>query len=176
VSNEVVPLTALGAAVWLAVTLASGTLAPQAAAVVTERAAASRYDATLSGGASPLGARFAGINDSLKSRLNALAGSMGRADDVSAVLEKLMAWARKADIRFVRVQPQEQVEADGVVSYPVLLEFSCAYAELGRFMADLEAQPQSVRVTRVAVSARSGHACEVRLLVTMFLRSAGGGS
>ena len=89
-------------------------------------------------------------------------------------LPRMLGWAKAADIRFVRVEPKPQREGAGFTAFPVLLKFDCPYDAFGRFAANLESQPQVVRVNRISIDALSPHKVNVGLLVTVYLRPLSG--
>jgi len=143
-----------------------------------ERASAvAEYDSLLAGTGdyAALRGNLTAVNDSLENRLAMMSEGMSDADDLSGLLEMLIERARKADIRFVRVQPTGQEDGEGYTMYPVLLEFATDYVSLGRFVADLESQPHVARVERLALVAERGRELNVKLLVSVFLKSTNGG-
>ncbi len=89
--------------------------------------------------------------------------------DPGSYLETLISVARKADIRFVRVQPQEESRKEDVVLYPVLLELTTTYHELGHFVAALEKLPHLFRIDRCGLESNPEGKCDVRLLVTCLI-------
>jgi len=172
VENERVPLLVLAAAVWLAAAAVGHwalPLAVRARATATEVA---QYDSLLAqaGSAELLRRRLSSTNDSLRAILASESGGMARASDLSGMLEMIIERARTADIGFVSVKPQPRVRAGALESYPVLLEFDCAYQPLGRFVAGLEAQPHIARIERLALTARSARSIEVKMLLSVFLQ------
>jgi Tfp pilus assembly protein PilO len=106
----------------------------------------------------------------LNAKLTGLTAGLGDANDLSALLQMLIGKAKEADIRFVRMEPQQQSIAADFIRYPVVLDLSTTYHSLGKFIASLEASPQTVRVNRLALSATAGGAVTVRLLVTCYLQ------
>ena len=86
----------------------------------------------------------------------------------------LIAIARKSEVRFSRMQPQEEQSSDLFTEYPVLLSFTNSYHELGQFIAALEKLPYLFSVDRVAISTNDKGACDVRLLVTCHIPKGGG--
>lgn len=102
----------------------------------------------------------------LESRLSSNNGEKNTPADLSSFLETLIAVAKKADIRFVRMQPQTESHDRDFTLSPVLLELTTTYHALGQFIAELEKLPHLFTVTRLAISASRGGNCEVKLLAT----------
>jgi Tfp pilus assembly protein PilO len=92
--------------------------------------------------------------------------------DLSGMLQLLIVRARDADIRFVKMQPQQETQREKQVDYPVVLELTTSYHSLGRFISSLEELPQAVKIERLAVTAGK-NGLDVRILVTCFLKKAG---
>ena len=90
------------------------------------------------------------------------------AADLSGLLQLLIAKAKDADIRFVKMLPQQEARRQGRAEYPVVLEMTTAYHSLGRFVSSLEDLPRVFRVERLAVTAQK-NGLDVRVLVTCFL-------
>jgi Tfp pilus assembly protein PilO len=105
----------------------------------------------------------------LEAKLSVLTSGLGDAADLSALLQMLIGKAREADIRFVRMEPQQQSIGTDFIRYPVVLDMTTTYHSLGRFISAMEATPQSVRVNRLAMSATVAGTLNVRVLVTCFL-------
>ncbi len=174
--EELGSLLALAIVVWLGALAVERFMVPQTASAYERARAVTEYDSLLAetGDYAALRGKLETVNDSLDNRLALLSAGMSDANDLSALLEMLIDRAKKADIRFVRVQPTGQEEVEGYTMYPVVLEFSTGYAALGRFVAGLEAQPHVARVERLAISAKSAGEVRVVLLVAVFLKSKGG--
>lgn len=171
VESERVPLIALAAAVWVAAAALGHWALPQmvqARATVSEVA---QYDSVLAeaGSADLLRRRLVSTNDSLHAILAAATGGMARASDLSGMLQMIIERARAAGVGFVSVKPQPRVRDGTLESYPVLLEFDCAYQPLVRFVSGLEAQPHIARVDRLALTARSARSIDVKMLLSVFL-------
>ncbi|MBD3242767.1 MAG: type 4a pilus biogenesis protein PilO [Chitinivibrionales bacterium] len=171
--NEALFLLVAGAVVWGSAVLLREVGLPRLLHGRAMAASVAQYDSLLAGTGdyAALRSRLQATSDSLQQRYDAMTSGLGDAQDLSGLLEMLIAWAKAADIRFVRVQPQEQSEMGGYTTFPVLLEFASPYNALGRFVAGLESQPHVVRIERLAVNAKDPHEIEVKLLVTLFLRS-----
>lgn len=171
--NEALFLLVAGAVLWGSAVLLGRAGLPRLLHGRATAATVAQYDSLLAGTGdyAALRNRLQSTSDSLQQRYDAMTSGLGDATDLSGLLEMLIAWAKAADIRFVRVQPQEQTEMAGYTVFPVLLEFTAPYNALGRFVAGLESQPHVVRIERLAVNASDPHKVEVRLLVALFLRS-----
>jgi Tfp pilus assembly protein PilO len=108
-------------------------------------------------------------NAILESRLSPKNKEKNTPVDLSGFLETLITVAKKADIRFVRMQPQKESRDRDYVHFPVLLELTTTYHELGQFITELEKLPYLFQVNRLAMSALAGGKCEVKLLVTCLI-------
>jgi Tfp pilus assembly protein PilO len=170
--EERIPLGLLAVVVWASAMLFQAWGVGRIDRVAQLRGSVAEYDSLLAqaGGYALLIERLTRANDTLKVSLEKLSGGMARASDLSGLLQMLIERARTAEVGFVNVRPQAPEKGDSVESYPVLLEFTTSYASLGRFVAGIESQPNLARIERMAVSARSAHVLEVRLLVTVFLQ------
>jgi Tfp pilus assembly protein PilO len=102
----------------------------------------------------------------LKKRLAPSPEQRKLTNDVSRYLEMLIAVARKADIRFIRIQPQEETQAAEYTLSPVVLVCTTTYHELGQFIAALEKTPNLFSIDRLAIDAATNGKCDVKLLVT----------
>jgi|GEM_PF-1270902 len=89
--------------------------------------------------------------------------------DLSSFLETLIAVGRRADIRFVRIQPQKEVHSAEYTLAPVMLGLTTTYHELGQFMAELEKLPHLFHVDRLALDATKEGRCDVKLLITCLI-------
>ena len=107
--------------------------------------------------------------DILKTKISPQPDEKKVTADLSSYLETLIAVARKADIRFVRMQPQEESRNSDFSLHPVLLALTTTYHELGQFLAALEKLPHLFQVNRLAMSATVSSKCEVKLLVTCLI-------
>jgi Tfp pilus assembly protein PilO len=93
------------------------------------------------------------------------------APDLPSLLQLLIAKAKQADIRFVKMEPQAEATRSRDGSYPVILEMTTAFASLGRFVSSLEQLPQVLRIDRLAVTEEKA-GLDVRILVTCSLGKA----
>jgi Tfp pilus assembly protein PilO len=106
-------------------------------------------------------------NVRLQKRLDALSGSNAVkgavTDDLSGNLEMLIACAKAADIRFVKLEPgQEKIER-GMKLYPVTLQFTSTYHALGQFVNSVEKKPQLYSIDGLYVEARNDGYVEAKL-------------
>jgi Tfp pilus assembly protein PilO len=106
-------------------------------------------------------------NMRLQKRLDALSGNNGVkgavTDDMPGNLEMLIACAKAADIRFVKLEPgQEKIER-GLKRYPVTLQFTSTYHALGQFVNSVEKKPQSYSIDGLYVEARNDGRVEAKL-------------
>jgi len=106
-------------------------------------------------------------NIRLQKRLDALSGSNAVnstvSEDLSGNLEMLIASAKAADIRFVKMEPgQEKIER-GMKRYPVTLQFKSTYHALGQFVNSVEKKPQLYSIDGLYVEARNDGRVEAKL-------------
>ena len=113
--------------------------------------------------------KITGKIDTLTARIAPETEQKDTATDLSGYLEKLIAVGRKADIRFVRMQPQEESVTRDYRLNPVMLALTTTYHELGQFITELEKLPNLFRVDRLALSASETGKCDVKLLVTCLI-------
>jgi Tfp pilus assembly protein PilO len=112
---------------------------------------------------------ISGKIDTLKVRLAPLPDQKKVSNDPGSYLEMLIAVARKAEIRFSLMQPQEESLTADHIKYPVLLALTSTYHELGQFIAAIEKLPFMFTVDRLAIDAVDNGKCNVRLLVTCLI-------
>jgi Tfp pilus assembly protein PilO len=110
------------------------------------------------------------IRSQLQEKLDSLTAGQGAASNISGLLEMLIDQARKADVRFVKMQPLEEKADNDMILYPVLLETTTTYNSLGRFIASLESVPHTVRVDRIGITSGAGQAITANILVTCYLQ------
>jgi len=113
--------------------------------------------------------KITGKIDTLSGRIAPETEQKKTATDLSGYLEELIAVGRKADIRFVRMQPQEESTTQDYRLNPVMLALTTTYHELGQFITELEKLPNLFRVDRLALSASRSGKCDVKLLVTCLI-------
>lgn len=113
--------------------------------------------------------KITGKIDTLNTRILPESEKKETGTDLSGYLEKLIAVGRKADIRFVRMEPQEESVTRDYRLNPVMLALTTTYHELGQFITELEKLPYLFRVERLALSASRTGKCDVRLLVTCLI-------
>ena len=168
--NEVIPLLVLSIAVVVSLAvfrLAVAPLARGAAACYTE----CRSYATMTADT----ARLRDVKDLLTEkhgqlvRAYAQAASRDTFPDLPGLLQLLIAKAKDADIRFVKMQPLADERGQKENGYPVVLEMNAPYASLGRFVSSLEKLPRYLRVERIALTAGE-KGLDVRVLVACFIR------
>jgi Tfp pilus assembly protein PilO len=99
----------------------------------------------------------------------ALVASRDTFSDLPGLLQLLIAKAKDADIRFVKMQPQVEEQGQKENGYPVVLEMTAQYSSLGRFVSSLERVPRYLRVERIALTAGE-KGLDIRILVTCFIR------
>jgi Tfp pilus assembly protein PilO len=107
--------------------------------------------------------------DTLTKRITPVEDRKETTTDLSGFLETLIAVGRKADIRFVRMQPQEESVTKDFRLNPVMLALTTTYHELGQFITELEKLPHLFRVERLALSASKTGKCDVNLLITCLI-------
>jgi Tfp pilus assembly protein PilO len=102
-------------------------------------------------------------------RAYAQAASRDTFSDLPGLLQLLIAKAKDADIRFVKMQPQVDERGQKESGYPVVLEMTAPYSSLGRFVSMLEKLPRYLRVERIALT-EGEKGLDIRILVTCFIR------
>jgi Tfp pilus assembly protein PilO len=171
-TGELIPLAVFSCAVLLSLVLARYALVPQWQGYRAAAAEISHFKTLVSDknryGA--IRARLLGKQQQLDRAYERLAPMQSgpAADDRSGLLQLLIARAREADIRFVKMLPQQETRRQAQIEYPVILEMTTAYHSLGRFVSSLEDLPRLFRVERLAVTVQKS-SLDVRILVTCFL-------
>ena len=107
--------------------------------------------------------------DTLNARLIPLPEQKNIGADPGSYLETLIAVARKSEVRFARMQPQEERRSDDLIYYPILLNLTSTFHELGQFITSLEKMPSLFSVDRLGIEATENGKCDVRLLVTCLI-------
>jgi Tfp pilus assembly protein PilO len=109
--------------------------------------------------------------DSLNIKYRDLMRDMGGSQDLSGILQMIIAKANAADIKFVKMQPQTEVKSGASTTYPMILEMTASYYSYGRFIAALERQPSMLRVDRIAITAQKNGMLDIRTLITCFIQT-----
>ena len=107
--------------------------------------------------------------DTLENRLAPVPEQKKVTADPGSYLELLIDIGRASDVRFARIQPQEERQVDDITRYPVVLTLTTTYHELGQFVALLEKMPNLFSVDRIAIQVTNDRRCSVRLLVTCLI-------
>ena len=146
-------------------------IAPLYGTLLEKHAELKHYEAIISSenGYQFLKKEITGKIDTLHTRLSPLSDEKEITADPGSYLETLIAIARKSDIRFARMQPQEEKPAADLVRYPVMLTLTTTYHELGQFIAALEKMPDLFSVDRLAIETTKNGRCNVRLLVACLI-------
>lgn len=105
----------------------------------------------------------------LENKLHSSGTTSSMPHDAGSFLEELISVARKADIRFVKMQPQEESRSEEYTYYPVLLDLTTTYHALGQFLSSLEMLPHLYRVDRLAINTVPTGKCSVKLLITSLI-------
>ena len=160
-----------GLALLLTVSLLRFAILPQFTRLVTTQKELVRYRSLISSetGIRRIKQDITGKIEVLKNRLAPSPEQKKITNDVSGFLEMLITVARKADIRFVRIQPQAEVQTTDHTLSPVMLVCTTTYHELGQFIAALEKIPDRFSVDRLAIDAAANGKCNVKLLVTCLI-------
>ena len=108
-------------------------------------------------------------NSQLHDRLSKVSNTGTDSRDLSAILELLIKKAKASDIRFVKMQPQEESKTQDYRLFPVVLDLKTTYHALGQFIASLESLPYMFKVDRLAMDAAGESAVEVKILVTCLI-------
>jgi Tfp pilus assembly protein PilO len=171
-AGEIIPVAVFSCAVLLLLALARYAFVPLWQGYRAANAEVSHFKTLVSDQD-----RYGAIRARLLGKQQQLAQAYGRlaplqsgpaAGDLSDLLQLLIARAREADIRFVKMLPQQETRRQAQSEYPVILEMTTAYNSLGRFVSSLEDLPWLFRVERLAITAQK-NGLNVRILVTCFL-------
>ena len=167
-TNESPLFLLCGISLLLTVALLRYAILPQYAGLVAHRKELARYSSLISSenGIRKIKQDITEKIDILKKRLAPSPEQKKLTNDVSGYLEVLIAVARKADIRFVRIQPQNETQTDEYTLSPVMLVCTTTFHELGQFISALEKTPSLFSVDRLAIDAAANGKCDVKLLVT----------
>jgi Tfp pilus assembly protein PilO len=169
ITGESVAILICGSMVLLAALLWRFGIVPQITMLSTNR---SNHSATKKliadeAGLNTVAGEIRDKNERLQARLDASRGSnmvMGAAtDDLSGNLEVLIACAKAADIRFVKLEPGQEKIDRGLKRYPLTLQFTSTYHALGQFVNSVEKKPQSYSIDGLYVEARIDGRIEAKL-------------
>ena len=165
----------LAAAIAVTGALAHFVIMPAYGTMLSRQAELLRYESIISSesGFQLLKKEISDKIDTLEHRLTSLPDQETVTSEPGSFLELLIATARKSEVRFTRMQPQEEKSSGDFTRYPVLLSFTTSYHELGQFVAALEKLPYMFSVDRVAISTDNKGECDVRLLVTCLIPKGG---
>ncbi len=154
-----------------AVALVRYVMLPQIEQLVAHQQELAHYQSLISSenGYAQIKQEITGKIQILKSRLIPQPEQKKLTADLSSFLEMLINIARKADIQFIRMQPQEESKNADYTLCPVMLVLTTTYHELGQFIAALEKLPHLFRIDRLAMAATSEGRCEVKILVTCLI-------
>lgn len=169
--SEAPLLCLLGAAIAVVATVAHFLIIPTYGSILQRRAALDHYQSIISSesGYKLLKDEITAKIDTLTSRLAPMPAQEKVTADPGSYLELLIAIARKSEVRFARIQPQEEQQRPDLTRYPVMLSLTSTYHELGQFVSSLERMPYLFSVDRLAITATKGGKCDVRLLVTCLI-------
>ena len=175
ITGEAPLLCLFSAAIAVVALVAHFFIIPVYGTILQRRAALSHYQSIISSesGYQLLKKEIAVKIDTLQSRLAPLPEQKKVTADPGSYLELLIAIARTSDVRFSRIQPQEEQSGTDLTRYPVMLSLTTTYHELGRFVSSLEKIPYLFTVDRLAVTATKNGKCDVRLLVTCLIPKGG---
>jgi Tfp pilus assembly protein PilO len=172
---EIIPVTVLSGALLLSAAIARFALAPEVAAFRSTTVQLDYFKSLVSDTN-----RYQAIKDGLADKQNKLQHtlvSMGSNSDelnprgLSELLQLLISRAGAADIRFVKMLPQQEVVHGDRIEFPVVLETTASYHSLGQFVSSLEELPSVLRIERLAITAQKAD-LDVKILVTCYLRKA----
>ncbi len=88
---------------------------------------------------------------------------------VSGILEELIGRAADQGIVLGKIQPLNESRSGSRLNVPVLLEMKTDYNSLGKFTAALEALPQILQITKIALEVDTHGLVDVKMLVTCFV-------
>jgi Tfp pilus assembly protein PilO len=172
---EIVPITVLSGALLLCATIARFALVPEVTAFRGVAAQLDYFKSLLSDTN-----RYQAIKDGLADKQNRLQNKLGKATSqsdelnprgLSELLQLLITRAGRADIRFVKMLPQQELARGERIEFPVVLETTTSYHSLGQFVSSIEELPAVLRIERMAITAQKAD-LDVKILLTCFYRKA----
>ncbi len=169
ITTESIPILICGIAILLTAVSVRFGIMPQVAMLSTNRSihASTKKLIADEAGLNSVADEIRDKNVRLQKRLNALSGSSmvkgASTDDLSGNLELLIAWAKAADIRFVKMEPGPEKIEHGMKRYPVTLQFTSTYHALGQFVNSVEKKPQLYSIDGLYVEARKEGRVEAKL-------------
>jgi len=172
ITQELPALFAFSLAVLITLFGIQYVLLPQYQEFISLKKESVQYKARISNeeGASLIKAEMNKTHDLLKAKYSSMISGLGDPADLSGLLQMLIDKAKKADINFVKMQPQTSTSEGDYLLYPVLLESKTSYHALGQFVASLESIPHMVKIERFAITADSPSKIDIKLLVTCYLQ------
>ena len=171
INKELVPLVSLVLALFICTSLLLYVIIPTVQRSLDLQDELSRYKTLIRGDE-----KYGKLKNEIREKQKELEKkhtelTQGLADphDLSGLLQMIFDKAWQAEIRFDKTVPQKEVKGKDYIHYPVLLEMTTTYNQLGKFISSLENIPQIVRVNRVAIMAKDDEKIRVPVLITCFL-------
>jgi Tfp pilus assembly protein PilO len=90
------------------------------------------------------------------------------------ILQELIRRGKECGVTLSKIQPQSEIKSADAEYIPVLLETSADYLKLGKYIASLEALPQTLQIRKLAVETTRGGELNVKLLVNCRIADEGG--
>ncbi len=169
ITTESVPIFICGIAILLTAVLVRIGIMPQISMLSTNHSihASTKKLIADEAGLNSIADEIRDKNIRLQMRLDASSGSSAvkdtGTDDLSGYLELLIAWAKAADIRFVKMEPGQEKIEHGMKQYLITLQFTSTYHALGQFVNSVEKKPQFYSIDGLYVEARNEGRVEAKL-------------
>lgn len=171
IDKELIPSVSLVLSVFICTALLHYVIIPNIKHTIVLRDELSRYKSLIRGDEKygKLKTEIREKQKELEKKHTELTRGLGDPHDLSGLLQMIFDKAWQAEIRFDKTVPQKEAKGKDYIHYPVLLEMTTTYNQLGKFISSLENIPQIVRVDRVAVMAKDDKNIYARVLITCFL-------
>ena len=171
IDKELIPSVSLVLSLFICTALLHYILIPNIRQSIVLREELSRYKSLIRGDEKydKLKTEIREKQKELEKKHTELTRGLADPHDLSGLLQMIFDKAWQVEIRFDKTVPQKEIKGKDYIHYPVLLEMTTTYNQLGKFISSLENIPQIVRVNRVAVMAKDDEKILSRVLITCFL-------
>lgn len=171
INKELIPLVSIVLGLFICTTLLHYAIIPTIKHSIILRDELSRYNMLIRGDEKydKLKTEIREKQKELEKKHTELTQGLADPHDLSGLLQMIFDKAWKTGIRFDKTVPQKEIKGKDYIHYPVLLEMTTTYNQLGKFISSLENIPQIVQVNRVALIAKDDERILARVLITCFL-------
>ena len=107
--------------------------------------------------------RLQAENDSLKGEIKRNREHLAGEEDISQLLEILLAASKKCEVDFVSIKPGKESEKDRYVEFPFEITLKTQYPNLVKYLGGLEGPGSLIRVETVAISSEKAVAPDVEV-------------